>query len=311
MHDIKANFDIILEKLKFLFSATLTQQGNLKRRGSLPQFSDIEVVSLNLTAEYLSIDSENLLFKKLKTDYKTHFPHLISRSQYNPTPSIVRRKRGLFAFIEEVRKKLVAPFLSFENVFITDSKPLPICAEVRANESRICREKYEALPTWGYCAAKKMYYWGYKLHTTHTFSGVIAHLDLSAANVHDVHYLQDIEQQISACLLIGDKGYLNKKRKKELWEKRQILVYTGKRSNQTCFSEDEKGHISLFETIRKGVERTYSQLKDQFLIERNYAKTFWGFKTRILSKITALTLIQYFNNFVIFRDINLIKSPIY
>lgn len=305
MHDIKANFDIILEKLKFLFSATLTEQGNLKRRGSLPQFSDIEIVSLNLTAEYLSIDSENLLFKKLKSDYKTAFPHLISRSQYN------RRKRGLFAFIEEVRKKLVAPFLICENVFMTDSKPLPICVEVRASESRICREKYEALPAWGYCASKKMYYWGYKLHTTHTFSGIIAHLDLSAANVHDVKYLYDIEEQVSACLLIGDKGYINKERKKELWEKRQILLYTGKRSNQTCLPKDKKGHISLFETIRKGVERTYSQLKDQFLIERNYAKTFSGFKTRILSKITALTLIQYFNHFVLFRDINLIKSPLY
>jgi hypothetical protein len=41
----------------------------------------------------------------------------------------------------------------------------------------------------------------------------------------------------------------------------------------------------------------FSQLCDQFLIRRNYAKTFEGFKTRILAKITALTLIQYINKF--------------
>ena len=39
----------------------------------------------------------------------------------------------------------------------------------------------------------------------------------------------------------------------------------------------------------------FSQLCDQFMNRRNYAKSFDGFSTRLLSKITALTLIQWFN----------------
>jgi hypothetical protein len=54
----------------------------------------------------------------------------------------------------------------------------------------------------------------------------------------------------------------------------------------------------------------FSQLCDQFLIRRNYAKTFEGFKTRILAKITALTLIQYINKFIFDRPINKIKNQI-
>ncbi|MFV0139525.1 IS982 family transposase, partial [Empedobacter falsenii] len=38
-----------------------------------------------------------------------------------------------------------------------------------------------------------------------------------------------------------------------------------------------------------------SQLCDQFMIRRNYAKSFLGFKTRILSKILTLTIIQTIN----------------
>ena len=47
--------------------------------------------------------------------------------------------------------------------------------------------------------------------------------------------------------------------------------------------------------VRKRIETLFSQLCDQFMIRRNYAKSFDGFYTRILSKITALTLIQWFN----------------
>ncbi|MCZ8169952.1 MAG: IS982 family transposase, partial [Flavobacterium sp.] len=36
--------------------------------------------------------------------------------------------------------------------------------------------------------------------------------------------------------------------------------------------------------------------------------TFEGFKTRILAKITALTLVQYINKFIFDRPINNIKN---
>mgnify|MGYP003664888583 CR=1 FL=1 len=41
---------------------------------------------------------------------------------------------------------------------------------------------------------------------------------------------------------------------------------------------------------------------------RKYAKTFEGFKTSTLGKITALTLVQYVNSFIFDRPINNIKD---
>jgi hypothetical protein len=41
--------------------------------------NDCEIIALSLCAEALSIDSENLFWKKLKVEYTLDFPHLIDR----------------------------------------------------------------------------------------------------------------------------------------------------------------------------------------------------------------------------------------
>ncbi|MDD2475672.1 MAG: hypothetical protein PHI32_07155 [Dysgonamonadaceae bacterium] len=46
---------------------------------------------------------------------------------------------------------------------------------------------------------------------------------------------------------------------------------------------------------RKRIETLISQLDGQFSMDRNYAKTLEGLDTRMLSKITAVTIVQYLN----------------
>jgi hypothetical protein len=58
------------------------------------------------------------------------------------------------------------------------------------------------------------------------------------------------------------------------------------------------------------METLFSQLCDQFMIRRNYAISFEGFKTRVLSKITSLTIIQSIIKFIFDRNINNSKISI-
>lgn len=51
----------------------------------------------------------------------------------------------------------------------------------------------------------------------------------------------------------------------------------------------------VFRKSRKRIETLFSQLCDQFMLKRNYAKSFIGLCTRIISKITAVTCLQYQN----------------
>jgi len=81
MHNIRTNFIKILEVIKDIIGDEINEKGNYLRRGSVPRFSDVEVMALSLTAECLSIDSENYLFSKLNKEYLNDFENLISRRQ--------------------------------------------------------------------------------------------------------------------------------------------------------------------------------------------------------------------------------------
>jgi len=259
--------------------------------GRKPKMTDLEVVALSLTAEFMSIDSENSLFKQISL---CEIPNLIERSQFN------KRRKKLFLFSEQIRTKLAAQFLRFEDYFIIDSMPLEICKFSRHNRIKICKDDFETAPSKGFCASQNNWFFGYKLH------GVFHSLDITKAEVHDVHFLKNIKQQMSDCVLLGDRGYLSESIQLDLFQSVNIKLETPKRMNQLNY----KPQPYIFRKSRKIIETLFSQLCDQFLIRRNYAKTFEGFKTRILAKITALTLVQYINKFIFDRPINKIKNQL-
>jgi len=118
--------------------------------------------------------------------------------------------------------------------------------------------------------------------------------------------LKDVKYQIKDCVLLGDKGYLSSSQQLDLFETANIKLETPMRKNQKGYRKQPY----IFRKSRKRIETLFSQLCDQFMIRRNYAKSFRGFKTRILAKITAMTIIQYINKFIFDRPINNIKINI-
>lgn len=106
--------------------------------------------------------------------------------------------------------------------------------------------------------------------------------------------------------MLGDKGYVSEQVQLDLFETAQIKLEVPMRINQKNY----KKQPYIFRKSRKRIETLFSQLCDQFMIRRNYAKSFLGFKTRILSKITAMTVIQYINKFLFDRNINNLKINI-
>ena len=171
--------------------------------------------------------------------------------------------------------------------------PLPICRFSRAKRARICKQHYESAPAFGYCAAQGLTFYGYKLHSIASLDGVITHFDLSKAHVADIHFLNDVKEHYSQCLLLGDKAYLSDPMQTELFEEYGLLMNTPKRINQ----KDYVKQPALFRKVRKRIETIFSQLCDQFSIQHNYAKSFQGLATRILTKITGFTLLQYLNKY--------------
>ena len=300
MHNIKTNFDKILEVIKEIIGNQTDSNGNYLRRGTRPRFSDSEVIALSLTSECLGIDSENYLFSKLTTEYLNDFKNLISRRQYND------RRKLLFSKTEQVRKIMASRLNKQTDIFAIDSMPLEICKLSREQRNKMGKESVHHSPDKGYCASQKKYFYGYKLHSVCSAAGVIESLDLTKASVHDVQYLKDVKELFSNCMMIGDKGYISRQHQINLFETAGIELEVPLRNNQ----KEQRPVMWILKKVRKRIETVFSQLCDQFMMQRNYAKSFTGFKSRILAKVTGFTTLQFLNKFINNKPVGRVKHTL-
>lgn len=226
MRNFIANFVRILGICKDFAGNRVNELGNVPRCGVVPKFSDLEVVALGITAEAFGFDSENLLFHRLRHECKDDLPNQISRRQFN-----VRRKLTA-RLAEEIRKEVAVAIDGSEDVFCIDSKPVKVCQNARAKRCVMGRDNAEAAPDWGYCASQGLHYYGYKLHAVCGIRGVIHSYDMTAASVHDIHYLNDVRWEYHDCMMLGDKGYLSAEVQKNLFETANITLEVPYRLNQ-------------------------------------------------------------------------------
>ena len=286
MHNISTNFDKFYQIVKTSLSHKIDPSGNLQFYPSKPKMNDCTIIALSICAEAIGIDSENHLWGKIKKDYSSLFPNLIDRSNFN------RRRRRLRFFTHEVSVKISEMLSEGEDTFIVDSMPLPVCNIARQFSCKTGRETFETAPDKGFSAITQSYYHGYKMHLVTSVRGVFHSVDMTKASVHDIHFLEDIKYtKMGNATLIGDKGYISKEIKTDLFHTCNITLETPKRKNQT---DAEKWH-PIFRKSRKRIETLFSQLCDQMMFKRNYAKTFIGIATRVFTKIAAVSCLQSMN----------------
>ena len=303
MYNLKANFDKILPIIKCSLSEFLLPDGNFEKYRNTPKWSDIEVVTLAILAEIISLDSESWLFSKMKSDLEMIFPVLIDRSNYN------RRKRRLNPFINSISDWVASEIDGQNKKVILDSIPIPICMNPRIQRSTICKEDLQVLPTRSYNPSLKMHYYGFKMQLMITQKGVPISVGITSANVHDVNYLGllDNKDQLADYEIIADKGYLSAQYQTSLFEEDKIKLITPLRRNMIHRTDNWN---RTYRYIRKRIETLLSQLCDQMMFKRNYSKTLNGLLTRVVAKVNAVAVLQYLN-FVNGRPINKLKNAIF
>ncbi|KAA6320038.1 hypothetical protein EZS27_030136 [termite gut metagenome] len=143
MNNFSANYRKIVETLR-----SIESKKNFLHQIRQPKLSDIELIAIDLTAEYMGIDSEYQLFRVLPESLSGK----IERSVYN------RRRRRLFSHRERIRKAMSEKITTDRDYYIVDSMPLEVCRLSRSSRCRICKEDLHTFPDKGYCATQKMYY---------------------------------------------------------------------------------------------------------------------------------------------------------
>ena len=254
MHNIKTDFDKFYQIVKSSLQDKLNDDDNLQFYPNKPKMNDCSIIALSIYAESIGIDSENYLWSKIRKDHKKDFPQLVDRSNFN------KRRRRLHLFIHEVTRFISGELNKSEDVFLMDSIPVPIGKIAREKRCKFGNDFFETNPDKGYSAISKQYYYGYKLHLVTSANGIFHSMDLTKASVHDVNVLKEIKYgKMSNATLIGDKGYISKEVKIDLFESCNIKLETPGRANQ----KDQEHWHPVFRKCRKRIETLFSQLCDQ------------------------------------------------
>ena len=255
-----------------------------KRRGPKHTFSDGQIFKMIAIKYLFGVQSDRSLIRILKHGIaKGLFKKIPDHSQLN------RRSKQLMYVTANFQKYLVKKLkCHFKEVRIIDSTPIPVKTYLRSSRSNTFPEA-----SYGYCAATKEKYYGFKLHMLATIGGIPTDFDLTPANVHDLKMLDDLTEDYASLIVIGDKGYIGKNKQDELKDDNKILI-TPYRKNQKQKSNNwVKSKLLRY---RRRMETVFSQLKDQMSLSRTRAKSLLGLASRVIGILFSFTLGIYIND---------------
>lgn len=87
---------------------------------------------------------------------------------------------------------------------LIDTLPLPVCVITRAGRDRCFAQEAD----FGYCPAKELHYYGFKLGLHISRLGMITHYPLLAARPHDINALDTLREGFEG-LAPADKGFID------------------------------------------------------------------------------------------------------
>lgn len=245
--------------------------------GSKAEFSDSEVITLMVTEDYLPYPGETQYLAFIRANYLPLFPKLLNQSQFN------RRARALRHLTEAMRRDWLME-LGFDQAthYLIDTKPIPVVGYKRSKS----RSDFRGSADYGYCASRKLYYFGYKLVLITTLDGLPVVYDLVPAHVEERQAAEAILDQVANAEILGDKGFLGVEWQAQMLEQTGNTLTTPKRKNQKIQHPD--GFERLLNSIRGRIEGVFHELQNTGRnLERLRAKTVPGLLTRVIAKVTA------------------------
>ena len=249
------------------------------KAGAKPLFSDSEVMTLSLAQHWLGISGEREFLRSVRNNHLPLFPRLITQSQFN------RRARGLCWLLNTLRQHLVARMgIAGTPCQLVDG------TSVQVRHWRRFGKGHLLLPeaALGYCAAKRETFYGFRLLALTTLDGVVVAWDLFAANADEREAAQELLGNCRDLSVLGDKGFLDQRRQAVLQEDQGLLLLTPKRRNQR--EQNAPAWDALMNRARRLIETTFAQAKGTFGLEKPGARSVWGILSRVIAKITGLTL---------------------
>ena len=254
-------------------------QQMLDRPGPAPRLTDSEVVTLALYQELIGEPREDHFFRLHQEQLRPYFPGLNERSRYN------RRKRDLWSVILAVRISLqvVLDALELEETAAIDSAPVPCVGYKRAKQA----SDFAGRAEYGVCSSKALKYFGLKLHSVVSLTGVVMGFVLTGARCYDNQPVVELLDSFAHHLkrLLGDGAYNDAALQTFLEQYRCVELLAPVKLNQAPVrSQQAQQQLNRLRLI---CETVNAQLQEQLHLSKHYAKSTWGLMTRMAAKVAA------------------------
>lgn len=248
--------------------------------GPEPKFSESEMLTLLLAMDYLPYPGETQYLGYIRANYLELFPNLVDQSQFN------RRGRRLGGMLEALRRSWVDILgATFERSFLLDTKPIPVVGYRRSKR----HSRFEGTASYGYCAARKMHYFGYKLVMVSTLSGLPVAYSLVPANTDERAAAESVLGNFHGCDFFGDKGFIGQDWQEDIERWTGNRIWTTQRQNQR--QQNPVAFDRLLSHFRERIEGVFHEIQNTGRhLEHLLRRSFDGLFTHVAAKIASHTL---------------------
>lgn len=261
----------------------IVSQSPLRRRGFTPALSDEEVITIEICGEYFGFSQDEAIYAYFRCHYWHFFPQLGDRTLF------VRQAANLWAVKALIQHRLtLVSGQAADPVQVIDTLPLPVCTYTRSRRDRCFKPEAD----YGYCAAKQLHYYGFKLGLRISRLGMIIHYPLLPARPHDSRLLDDLIAGFEG-VAPADKGFVDAFRQQALAGKRHVELVTPARKNMTIKPPPDL--LRVTRRWRKVVETVASHLTERFHIAQTRARDLWHYHHRLIRKVLAHTVCVFIN----------------
>jgi hypothetical protein len=221
-----------------------------------PVFTDAEVITIGLMQGCFGVATLKQTYRLVAENHARAFPHLCRYQQW------VERLHALSAVIGRL---IVAPLRGYlpaeADIYLMDSKPIPLCSPIRHGRVRLMRENRAH-----FGKTHAGWFFGFKLHALVHRSGAILNILLSPGNWPDDKLAEQLCEPATMGIVLGDHAYHREPLWTRLAENNGLILLA---------PEDGKERRALISSLRERIETVFSGLWNRFA-DRVFSRSWNG-----------------------------------
>ena len=231
---------------------------------SQPHFTDAEVITIALMQPALGVATLKKAHSIVADNFASAFPKLCSYKQW------IARLHALSDIIGHLVEAARNTDGFDANLFLFDSKPIPVCKPLRHSRVRLMRED----GAW-FGKTSKGWFFGFKLHASININGHFVGGVLTPGNIDDRQAAVALGLMSDGGVALCDLGYSGKQIAQEVAEEAEMMLIR---------KSDAKEQKALICSLRARVETFFSKLWAIF-IDRVYSRSWRGLWNTIKLKL--------------------------